>query len=349
LGASPGAGPLARCVAQPAAVSPPPPLAAPPHLLRPSLPTPPRRYDFTDGDLSVSLAQMREFLEQCREQARSWRGGGALSAARGATRNPSPPLSQTGPAPTALAPNPPQVPYKVLRFLFTEINYGGRVTDDKDRRLMAALVARFCGPQARRRRPGSSREEPPERHRKERSRVATCSLGLRSACVPGVRLVMPSDDAKTHGPPPAAPGPQVLEEGAAFSPCGAYVVPGCETVKEVRAAAAAPIVGAPLKGAPTTQSSPNAHASTQPQTHTLTTARQFVEHVATFPLAPSPDIFGLHDNADITCQQAGRRLPSLPHRGGPSWAARLRARGRLRHAGATAADPPTERRLVQAG
>lgn len=39
-----------------------------------------------------------------------------------------------------------QVPYKVLRFLFTEINYGGRVTDDKDRRLINALVEGFCGP-----------------------------------------------------------------------------------------------------------------------------------------------------------------------------------------------------------
>jgi dynein heavy chain len=37
----------------------------------------------------------------------------------------------------------------VLRFLATEINYGGRVTDDKDRRLINALVERFCGPQVR--------------------------------------------------------------------------------------------------------------------------------------------------------------------------------------------------------
>jgi hypothetical protein len=35
----------------------------------------------------------------------------------------------------------------VLRFLFTEINYGGRVTDDKDRRLINNLVTTFCGPQ----------------------------------------------------------------------------------------------------------------------------------------------------------------------------------------------------------
>lgn len=36
---------------------------------------------------------------------------------------------------------------RVLQFLFTEINYGGRVTDDKDRRLMSNLIKAFCGPE----------------------------------------------------------------------------------------------------------------------------------------------------------------------------------------------------------
>ena len=31
------------------------------------------------------------------------------------------------------------LPFQALRFLFTEINYGGRVTDDKDRRLINNL------------------------------------------------------------------------------------------------------------------------------------------------------------------------------------------------------------------
>jgi hypothetical protein len=35
----------------------------------------------------------------------------------------------------------------VLQFLFTEINYGGRVTDDKDRRLINTLISTFCAPQ----------------------------------------------------------------------------------------------------------------------------------------------------------------------------------------------------------
>merc|ERR1712078_713530 len=35
-------------------------------------------------------------------------------------------------------------PFKVIRFLCSEINYGGRVTDDKDRRLINNLLYRFC-------------------------------------------------------------------------------------------------------------------------------------------------------------------------------------------------------------
>ena len=62
-----------------------------------------RRYDFTDGDLSVSLKQMREYLDA----------------------------------------DASSVPFKVLQFLFTEINYGGRVTDAKDRRLIGNLVLGF--------------------------------------------------------------------------------------------------------------------------------------------------------------------------------------------------------------
>jgi dynein heavy chain, axonemal len=61
------------------------------------------RYDFTDGDLTVSLTQMLEYLNSY-----------------------------------------DTIPFKVLRFLFTEINYGGRVTDSKDRRLINNLVLTFC-------------------------------------------------------------------------------------------------------------------------------------------------------------------------------------------------------------
>jgi len=124
----------------------------------------------------------------------------------------------------------------VLRFLTTEINYGGRVTDDKDRRLINALVQRFCGP-------------------------------------------------------------QVLEEGCAFSPAGGYSMPGAETVKEVG-------VSLLLLGRRQRVCGPCCSTRRSvPPPRTPHTPIQFIEVISSYPLAPSPDIFGLHDNADITCEQ----------------------------------------------
>lgn len=117
------------------------------------------RYDFTDGDLSVSLTQMKMFLNDYSD-----------------------------------------IPFRVLNFLFTEINYGGRVTDDKDRRLINNLVRTFCN----------------------------------------------SDVLKTY---------------YAFSPSLTYCSVECETVRE------------------------------------------YLEVISAYPLVPRPEIFGLHDNADITCDQ----------------------------------------------
>ncbi len=39
------------------------------------------------------------------------------------------------------------VPYKVLNFLGAEINYGGRVTDDKDKRLISTIMKVYCNPE----------------------------------------------------------------------------------------------------------------------------------------------------------------------------------------------------------
>merc|ERR550514_1862117 len=40
------------------------------------------------------------------------------------------------------------VPYKVLNYLGAAINYGGRVTDDKDKRLIMAILKTFICPEA---------------------------------------------------------------------------------------------------------------------------------------------------------------------------------------------------------
>jgi len=41
-----------------------------------------------------------------------------------------------------------EVPYKVLNFLGSEINYGGRVTDDKDVRLIITILKNYMNKDA---------------------------------------------------------------------------------------------------------------------------------------------------------------------------------------------------------
>lgn len=41
-----------------------------------------------------------------------------------------------------------EVPYKVLNYLGAEINYGGRVTDDKDVRLIKTILRTYVRPEA---------------------------------------------------------------------------------------------------------------------------------------------------------------------------------------------------------
>jgi dynein heavy chain len=40
-----------------------------------------------------------------------------------------------------------EIPYKVLNFLGSEINYGGRVTDDKDVRLIITIIKVYLNPE----------------------------------------------------------------------------------------------------------------------------------------------------------------------------------------------------------
>ena len=41
-----------------------------------------------------------------------------------------------------------EVPFKVLNYLGAEINYGGRVTDDKDERLIETILRKYVCPDA---------------------------------------------------------------------------------------------------------------------------------------------------------------------------------------------------------
>ena len=93
-----------------------------------------------------------------------------------------------------------EIPYKVIRVLCGEINYGGRVTDSQDRRLMNNM--------------------------------------LNSYIIP-----------------------EVLTDDFTFSPSPNYPSPKAQNVEE------------------------------------------FVEFIKSLPLIPQPEIFGLHENADITCDQ----------------------------------------------
>ncbi len=42
----------------------------------------------------------------------------------------------------------PVIPFKVLQFLGAQINYGGRVTDEKDIRLITTLIKQYICPEA---------------------------------------------------------------------------------------------------------------------------------------------------------------------------------------------------------
>ena len=91
-----------------------------------------------------------------------------------------------------------EIPYRVIRFMCSEINYGGRVTNDKDRRLINNLLETFCNE-------------------------------------------------------------NLLMDGYQFSDSGVYKIPEAGNIKE------------------------------------------YCSFNKDLPIAPHPEIFGLHENADITC------------------------------------------------
>ena len=54
-----------------------------------------------------------------------------------------PALPPYGPDPRSLQ-DYEEIPWKVVRVLVTDINYGGRVTDDRDRRCMSSMIKGFA-------------------------------------------------------------------------------------------------------------------------------------------------------------------------------------------------------------
>jgi len=93
-----------------------------------------------------------------------------------------------------------EIPYQMIHFLTYDINYGGRVTDDVDRRTICTILDDFINP-------------------------------------------------------------KVVQDGYAFSSSGQY------------------------------------------RTLPAGNQQQYVEHIRTMPLAPHPEVFGMHENADITSAQ----------------------------------------------
>jgi hypothetical protein len=64
-------------------------------------------------------------------------------------------------------------------------------------------------------------------------------------------------------------------------------------------------------------------------------SNQFTDVIRGYPLLPEPEVFGLHDNADITCQQAaaydllGTLLSLQPRSGGSAATGREQAVARI--------------------
>lgn len=119
------------------------------------------RYDFTDGDLSVSLAQLQEYLDSYDTPPFRWgtpapgwsmvsmcasHHFGEVSVVLLVTIATDQLVTATAISSQCEKILLASALCRVLQFLFTEINYGGRVTDDKDRRLINTLITNFCGP-----------------------------------------------------------------------------------------------------------------------------------------------------------------------------------------------------------
>eukprot|EP00878_Enallax_costatus_P034490 GHUV01038246.1.p1 GENE.GHUV01038246.1~~GHUV01038246.1.p1 ORF type:complete len:641 (+),score=181.99 GHUV01038246.1:662-2584(+) len=94
-------------------------------------------YGFDDGDLRISAMQLKMFLDEAAPAQPAASSDGRRST-----------MSSNGSIAAAITPSASTssiVPFDALRYTAGECNYGGRVTDDKDRLLLSTILAKcYC-------------------------------------------------------------------------------------------------------------------------------------------------------------------------------------------------------------
>ncbi len=111
------------------------------------------RYRFTERDLDVTIQQLIKFIDLYAEDgptpAAAAGASGAVdgAAATGLDSKSNTARAMTGAAGNANHPmNTGGIPFKIIHFLTYDINYGGRVTDDIDRRTIRTILDDFMQP-----------------------------------------------------------------------------------------------------------------------------------------------------------------------------------------------------------
>ena len=88
-------------------------------------------YDFNESDLSISLSLVKMYLSKSLKSPEGLPSEGGSQSAE---------LQPGGTSPTAS-----EIPWETLRYLIGEAMYGGRVTDDFDRRVLATYLEEYLG------------------------------------------------------------------------------------------------------------------------------------------------------------------------------------------------------------